>query len=115
MNYRAVTKARGVLISQMLRKNLLLRRDVAVKAAAVTLMSTDIDVIARILPKLHEASGSIVELAVGIYLLSTIVREASFLVMIPAYVLLLVFGNGPVARSISLSNFYLLSIDGSII
>jgi hypothetical protein len=84
MNNRFVTKIRGILISQMLRKNLLLRRDEAVKAAAVTLMSTDIDVIARTLPKIHEVWASIVELAVGIYLLSTIVREASFLVMIPA-------------------------------
>lgn len=84
MNNRFVTKARGVLVSQMMQKNLLLCQEEAAKSAAVTLMSTDVEGIASALPSIHEAWASVVELSVGVYLLSTIVKEASFLVMLPA-------------------------------
>ncbi len=84
MNTRMITKTRGVLISQILRKTFVLDYEEAKKSAALTLMSTDIEGISRVLPKVHEAWAGLIELGVGIYLLSTIVKEASILVIIPA-------------------------------
>lgn len=79
-----ITKTRGVLTSQILRKTFLLDYEEARKSAALTLMSTDLEGISRVLPRIHEAWAGLIELGVGIYLLSTIVKEASVLVIIPA-------------------------------
>lgn len=54
-------------------------------SAAVTLMSTDIDGVVDGLPVLHEVWIYTLEFGLGLYLLSTMVRAAAFLVAIPTF------------------------------
>lgn len=55
----------------------------AKEAAAVTLMSTDVDGIASGIQEMHEIWASILELAVAVYLLERQIGPACFLVVIP--------------------------------
>lgn len=53
-------------------------------AAAVTLMSTDIDGIASGLQSTHDIWASVIELGLGVYLLERQVGVACFLILVPA-------------------------------
>lgn len=83
LNDRLATKTRGVLVSQIFRKALNLDRDEANKSAAVSLMSTDVAGIVTTLRLLTEAWAGLIELAIGIYILSTIIKQSAFLSVIP--------------------------------
>lgn len=83
MNYRLVTLVRGMLVGAIFAKLLRLPYSSAERSAAVTLMSTDIEGIARGLPMLHELWVRVLELVLGIYLLSRLIKEACLLVFIP--------------------------------
>lgn len=83
MNYRLVTLFRGMLVGAIFSKLLRLPYSSSERLAAVTLMSTDIEGIASGLPMLHEVWARILELGIGIYLLSRTVKAACFLVFIP--------------------------------
>lgn len=84
MSNRLVTLVRGVLVSEIFKKTLVIDQPTAEELAAATLMSADVEGIALGLPKFHEAFASIIEVGVGIYLLTTTVGKASFLVILPA-------------------------------
>lgn len=83
LSYRLVTLARGVLVSQILEKTLRLEFSKASERSALSLTTTDIEALVTGLPELHENWVSYVEVAVGIYLLTTVVGRASFLVILP--------------------------------
>lgn len=75
---------RGSLVSSILDKTLRLKLTDAKKAAAMTLISADIDGIQVGLVLFHDMWASVIELAVGIYMLASLVGGASFMVAIPA-------------------------------
>ena len=83
MNYRLATLFRGILVGAIIAKTLVLPYTSDQRSAAVTLMSTDIELIVGGIPLLHETWIRVAELGVGIYLLSTAVGAASFLVFFP--------------------------------
>lgn len=80
---RFVSMARGFLVSQVFKKNLLLDQSKANESAAVTLMSTDIDGIARSFPYLYDILSSFIQLVIGIYFLARMVGAATALVAVP--------------------------------
>jgi hypothetical protein len=61
---------RGALIGIIFNKTLLLRDGVFDESAAVTLMSTDVDRIALSMQSLNEVWGRLVEVSIGVWLLS---------------------------------------------
>jgi hypothetical protein len=61
---------RGALIGIIFNKTLLLRDGVFDESAAVTLMSTDVDRIALSMQSLNEIWGRLVEVSIGVWLLS---------------------------------------------
>ncbi len=70
-------------MSQIFKKNLLLDQSKAKESAAVTLMSTDIEGIARTFPFLYDILRSAIQLIVGIYFLAKMVGAATALVSVP--------------------------------
>ena len=84
MNNRVVVQTRGILVSQILDKSFLLGHHEAKRSAASTLMSTDTDGVVDVIPELHETWASVVELALSIYLLWTVVYYSAFLTILPA-------------------------------
>lgn len=74
---------RGALIPQIFHKTLGLSYSIAKESAATTLMSTDIEGIATGIPEIHKLWASLLELVVGFYMLSTVIDEATFLVVVP--------------------------------
>lgn len=83
MNYRLVSMLRGALISLILEKSLAVPFSVAKHSAALTLTSTDIEGIANGVPQFHGMWSSAIEVGVGLYLLSTVINQATFLVLLP--------------------------------
>lgn len=65
------------------KKTLNLPYSVAKDSAAATLMSTDIEGISTGIPKLHDIWSGFIEVIVGLYILSTIIDKATFLVVLP--------------------------------
>ncbi|KAG6006407.1 hypothetical protein E4U21_007073 [Claviceps maximensis] len=82
--YRFATMLRGQLASVVFDKALRLNLSDASQSAAVTLMSTDIEGIVGGLTVLHDIWAGIIELALAMFLLATLVGGASFLVIVPA-------------------------------
>lgn len=72
-----------MLVGAILAKTLALSHNAEERAAAVTLMSTDIELIVGGVPMLHAIWIRVLELGVGINLLSTVAGRASFLVFFP--------------------------------
>lgn len=86
MNYRLITRLRGVLVAEILQKNLAISQLHAQESAAITLMSTDVEGLATGLPRFHEIWASLIEFCLGVYFLSTKVGAASFLVVFPGLI-----------------------------
>lgn len=82
--FRLITAVRGGLVSLIFTKVIDLDAVTAKESAAVTLMSTDIDGIASGLQKIHDIWASIIELAIGIYLLERQIGSACFIILVPA-------------------------------
>ncbi|OAA39066.1 ABC transporter, transmembrane domain, type 1 [Metarhizium rileyi] len=85
LNNRMVTLLRGVLVSEIFKKTLVIDQSRAKEMAAATLMSTDVEGIALGLRKFHDILASFVEVGLGIYLITTIVGKASFLIIFPGF------------------------------
>lgn len=83
LNYRLVTLARGVLISQILAKSLRIPYSEASKKSALSNMSTDIEGLVTGLPMMHDIWVSFIEIGIGAYILTTVVGRAAFLVVLP--------------------------------
>lgn len=79
-----MTKVRGVLVSQILKKNFALGPHEAKRSAASTMMSTDVDGIVNTIPAIHETWASVLELGLSIYFLSILILRSGFLVIFPA-------------------------------
>ncbi|KAI1054931.1 hypothetical protein LB506_006671 [Fusarium annulatum] len=76
-NARSVTLLRGVLVSAVFSKATDLSITTTDDSAAVTLMSSDVDVIVRAVREIHEFWANIIQLAVATWLLSTHVGYAA--------------------------------------
>ncbi|CZR37033.1 uncharacterized protein FPRO_02707 [Fusarium proliferatum ET1] len=76
-NARSVTLLRGVLVSAVFSKATDLSITTTGDSAAVTLMSSDVDVIVRAVREIHEFWANIIQLAVATWLLSTHVGYAA--------------------------------------
>lgn len=82
--YRCLTMNRGILVSAIFKHTLELDFATAKKSAAVTLMSTDVDNIEAGFVIMHNIWAGVIELGIGVYLLSRYVGAAAFLVAVPA-------------------------------
>ncbi|SCN99509.1 related to multidrug resistance-associated protein [Fusarium fujikuroi] len=76
-NARSVTLLRGVLVSAVFSKATDLSITTTDDSAAVTLMSSDVDVIVRAVREIHEFWANIIQLAIAAWLLSTHVGYAA--------------------------------------
>ncbi|KAK3186314.1 hypothetical protein K4F52_004852 [Lecanicillium sp. MT-2017a] len=83
LNYRMATFVRGILVSALFRKTLKLSHDQLKESASLTLMSTDVTGIERMFPLFHDTWAGVVELSIGLYVLTTYIGAAAFLVLIP--------------------------------
>lgn len=77
------TRLRGIISSQILKKTLRLRSHKAADAAALTHISADVDGVLDVVRTVHDLWIGIIELAIGLYLLWTIVGMAFFAPLIP--------------------------------
>lgn len=69
LTYRAITMARGGLVSMMFAKTSSLKADSADPATSLTLMSADIERITNGWQTMHEIWANLIEIALAIYLL----------------------------------------------
>lgn len=76
---------RGLLVSQILAKNLKLKHTDAKQSAALTLMSTDVEGILDNVRTSHDIWLSGVEISASLYFISTLINEAFFLPMFPIF------------------------------
>ncbi|KAM0225506.1 hypothetical protein ACHAQD_001442 [Fusarium lateritium] len=76
-NARSVTLLRGVLVSAVFSKATELSTTATDDSAAVTLMSSDVDVIVRAVREIHEFWANIIQLAIATWLLSTHIGYAA--------------------------------------
>ncbi|WZH41295.1 P-loop containing nucleoside triphosphate hydrolase protein [Fusarium acuminatum] len=76
-NARSVTLLRGVLVSAVFSKATELSITATDDSAAVTLMSSDVDVIVRAVREVHEFWANIIQLAIATWLLSTHIGYAA--------------------------------------
>lgn len=75
---------RGMLVSAIFKHTLDLDFATSKKSAAVTLMSTDVDSIEAGFVTMHDLWAGVIELGIGVFLLSRYVGAAAFLVAVPA-------------------------------
>ncbi|KFY61345.1 hypothetical protein V497_03025 [Pseudogymnoascus sp. VKM F-4516 (FW-969)] len=75
--YRVITMIRGALVSIVYSKTLIVQGGAFDNAAALTLMSTDVDRIASSLQTVHEIWANVIELSIAIYLLQRQVGVAT--------------------------------------
>ena len=68
--YRSITMLRGGLVGLIFNKTLILQDGVYDESAAVTHMSTDIDRIATSMQSMNEVWSRLIEVAIGVWLLS---------------------------------------------
>ncbi|OCK89464.1 putative multidrug resistance protein [Cenococcum geophilum 1.58] len=68
--FRSITMLRGGLVGLIFNKTLLLRDGVYDESAAITHMSTDIDRIAASMQSMHETWARLIEVSIGVWLLS---------------------------------------------
>ncbi|KAL8722266.1 MAG: hypothetical protein Q9225_001213 [Loekoesia sp. 1 TL-2023] len=88
LTYRAITMARGGLISMMFDKTPLVQANGADPASSLTLMSADIERITNGWQTMHECWANVVEVAVAIYLLE---RQLGVACVIPLGVAIVSF------------------------
>lgn len=77
------TRLRGMIVGQIVKKNIRLPAVKATEAAALTHISADIEGILDSIRTVHDLWIGLLELAIGLYILSTIVGQAFFLPLIP--------------------------------
>ncbi|KAJ5797953.1 uncharacterized protein N7503_007249 [Penicillium pulvis] len=82
-NFRLTTKIRGAFVSLIFEKTLTLAFDENSDAAALTLMSNDIDNIAFGVQNMHEIWASPIETGIALFLLQ---RQVSWAAAVPAFV-----------------------------
>ncbi|KAJ4131432.1 hypothetical protein NW768_005618 [Fusarium equiseti] len=98
-NARSVTLLRGVLVSAVFSKATGLSTTATDDSAAVTLMSSDVDVIVRAVREIHEFWANIIQLAIATWLLSThIGYAASGPIIVSLFALIATVLVSPLAR-----------------
>jgi putative lipoic acid-binding regulatory protein len=66
-----ITMFRGAVVSLIYSHTLSLQADAYDESASVTLMSTDVDIIAQSLQQVNEAWARLIEIGIGMWLLET--------------------------------------------
>lgn len=84
--FRMAAISRGALTMGIYQKVMRLSLDELGNSAAVTHMSTDMIGVEHTVTKIHDAWASIIELALGIYILATVIGPACILIVIPTVV-----------------------------
>lgn len=84
LNFRFATYMRGILVTEMCHRTLTMQDNQLRESAILTLMTTDIACVERICTDFHNAIASVIELGLGLFVLSGVVGGASFLILIPA-------------------------------
>lgn len=83
LEFQTRTCVRGILIVAIYSKMQTLAADQLANSAALTLMSADVNGVNQALQLLHTTWASIIELALGIYVLYGYVGAACFLIFVP--------------------------------
>lgn len=83
--YRSITKFRGAMVSIIYEKSLEIQADLYNESKAITLMSTDIDRLAQSLAALCQIWASVIEMAIGLWLLE---RQIGWVCVAPILVTL---------------------------
>lgn len=81
LSYRFIARLRSVLVHEIYYKTLAISQPEAEQNAAVTLMSTEIDAMILGLAQFHDVWAAFLEIAVGTWLLSTIVGHVCYLII----------------------------------
>lgn len=76
--------ARGLLTTQIIKKNFALKKNAAKEAKGITLMSTDVEQICDLLLEFPKFFIAIPELAFGLYFVYTIIHAAFILPVVTA-------------------------------
>lgn len=84
-----ITMFRGAVVSLIYSHTLSLQADAYDESASVTLMSTDVDIIAQSLQQVNEAWARLIEIGIGIWLLE---RQLGAVCVAPIVVVLGRFG-----------------------
>ena len=84
-SFQLVTMYRGGLVSLIYNKTLSVKVSSIRENAPVTLMSTDMDIIAGAAEQLHDVWASLIELPIGIYILYEQIGFPSLFVLIPTF------------------------------
>lgn len=80
--FRSITMLRGGLVGLVFNKTLVLRDGVYDESAAITHMSTDVDRIASSMQSMHETWARLIEVSIGIWLLSIQIGAVSVIPII---------------------------------
>ena len=110
LTYRAITMARGGLISMMFAKTSLLESNAVDSAQALTLMSADIERITNGWQTMHEIWAGIIEIAIAIYLLE---RQLGAACAIPIAVAIRKYPSNPSHAKV-VTKLSIVSLLGSI-
>ncbi|KAI5463411.1 P-loop containing nucleoside triphosphate hydrolase protein [Mariannaea sp. PMI_226] len=103
-NGRSVTMLRGVLVSAVFSKATETSITATDDSAAVTLMSSDVDVIVRAIREMHEFWANTIQIAIATWLLSAqIGYAASGPIIVSVVALLVTVGVAPLARKYRVS------------
>lgn len=83
MYLRIETRVRGILLAEISKKSLRLKHGEVKKGASVTHMNTDTVGAIGGIHRLHEVWSRPLEVVVNVYILSTVVKQATFLFVLP--------------------------------
>lgn len=82
--FRLITMLRGALVAKIYDHTLVIEMNETKSTAAITLMSTDVEGIARGLQNFSDIWAMVIEFGVGTYLLSRSVGPATIFVVVPS-------------------------------
>lgn len=91
---RCVIQLRGALNAQLLDKSLKLTLKDAEGVAAVSLMSADVEAVLDGVRSVHSTWSGMLDLAVGFYLIATVVKQSAFLGAMPSLCKCMLFSRG---------------------
>jgi hypothetical protein len=77
LQYRLVTRIRGILVMALYRKSLTITQSEAKSSAALSLMSTDMDGVIEGVVALHDVWIGLLESCFGVYLLTQYAGSAA--------------------------------------
>lgn len=80
---RVAISVRGALVTAISKKMFRLKATELQKSAVLTYFSSDVEQLKALIQGFHDSWASLIDVAGGLYILSTAIGTAAFLVMIP--------------------------------